>query len=78
MKVIVRKATESDSVIICKAILSSSRAGKKVGLFDFVFQASDDTKLLDHIKRLSTTATKCYCHYSNFFIAESAIVNDPN
>jgi hypothetical protein len=75
MKVTVRKATESDTVIICKAILSSSRAGKKVGLFDFVFQASDDVQLLEYIKRLTTTNTKSYCHYSNFFIAESAGVN---
>lgn len=72
MKVTVRKATESDTVIISKAILSSSRAGKKVGLFDYVFQASDDTILLEYLKRLATTSTKSYCHYSNFFIAESA------
>lgn len=75
MKVTVRKATESDTVIISKAILSSSRAGKKVGLFDYVFQASDDAKLLENIKRLTTTSTKSYCHYSNFFIAESAGVS---
>lgn len=72
MKVTVRKATQSDTVIISKAILSSSRAGKKVGLFDYVFQASDDTILLEYLKRLATTSTKSYCHYSNFFIAESA------
>lgn len=75
MKVTVRKATQSDTVIICKAILSSSRAGKKVGLFDFVFQASNDAELLVLIERLTTTSTKCYCHYSNFFIAESAGVS---
>lgn len=72
MKVTVRKATQSDTVIISKAILSSSRAGKKVGLFDYVFQASDDSILLEYLKRLATTSTKSYCHYSNFFIAESA------
>lgn len=72
MKVTVRKASETDSVIICKAILESSRSGKRVGLFDFVFKPSDDAQLLEYLKRLTTTTTKCYCHYSNFFIAESA------
>lgn len=71
MKVTVRKATEADTVIICKALLESSRAGKRVGLFDFVFQTSDDAQLLDYLKRLTTASTKCYCHYSNFFIATS-------
>ncbi|MDP3300756.1 MAG: acyl-CoA acyltransferase [Sulfuricurvum sp.] len=69
MKVTVRKATEADTVIICKALLESSRAGKRVGLFDFVFQTSSDPQLLDYLKRLTTAPTKCYCHYSNFFIA---------
>ncbi|MFA6189302.1 MAG: acyl-CoA acyltransferase [Sulfuricurvum sp.] len=71
MKVIVRKATENDSVIICKAILESSRAGKRIGLFDFVFHSANDAELLTHLQRLTTTSTKCYCHYSNFFIGVS-------
>ncbi len=71
MKITVRKASEADTVIICKALLESSRAGKRLGLFDFVFQASSDEQLLDYLKRLTTTTTKCYCHYSNFFIAVS-------
>lgn len=75
MKVTVRKASETDTVIICKAILESSRATKRVGLFDFVFQSSNDTELLDSLKRLTTTPTKSYCHYSNFFIAESGGVS---
>lgn len=70
MKVTVRKATESDAAIICKAMLLSSRAGKRVGLFDFVFQTSDDVRLLEYLKCLVTTSTKSYCHCSNFFIAD--------
>jgi hypothetical protein len=75
MKVTVRKASEADTVIICKALLESSRSGKRVGLFDFVFQTSNDSLLLDYLKRLTTAQTKCYCHYSNFFIAVSGGVN---
>ena len=75
MKVTVRKATDADTVIICKALLESSRAGKRVGLFDFVFHTSSDAQLLDYLKRLTTAQTKCYCHYSNFFIAAAGSAN---
>lgn len=75
MKVTVRKASEADTVIICKALLESSRAGKRVGLFDFVFQTSTDAQLLDYLNQLTTAKTKCYCHYSNFFIAVAGSEN---
>lgn len=75
MKVTVRKASEADTVIICKALLQSSRSGKRAGLFDFVFQASSDAQLLDYLKLLTTASTKSYCHYSNFFIAVSGSAN---
>lgn len=75
MKVTVRKAAEADTVIICKALLESSRSGKRVGLFDFVFQASSDAQLLDYLKKLTTASAKSYCHYSNFFIAVSGSEN---
>lgn len=71
MKVTVRKASETDTVIISQAILESSRAGKRVGLFDFVFQASNDIELMGYLQRLILTSTKSYCHFSNFFIAVS-------
>ncbi len=75
MKVTVRKASEADTLIICKALLESSRSGKQLGLFDFVFQASSDAQLLDYLKQLTTASAKSYCHYSNFFIAVSGSEN---
>jgi len=69
MNITVRKASESDAPIIADALLESSRAGKKTGLFDLVFETSDETKLLDYLQKLSLTTTKSYCHFSNFFIA---------
>jgi len=69
MNITVRKASESDAPIIAEALLESSRSGKKTGLFDLVFDTSDETKLLEHLQKLSLTATKSYCHFSNFFIA---------
>lgn len=69
MTITVRKASETDIDIVAQALLEGSRAGKKIGLFDLVFNISDTELLLGHLKRLATTTTKSYCHFSNFFIA---------
>ncbi|ADR34863.1 hypothetical protein Sulku_2203 [Sulfuricurvum kujiense DSM 16994] len=71
MAITVRKASESDIDLIAQAILESSRSGKNIGLFDLVFNTSDEELLLGHLKRLALTTTKSYCHFSNFFIAMS-------
>jgi ribosomal protein S18 acetylase RimI-like enzyme len=71
MAITVRKASEADIDIIAQALLESSRGGKRIGLFDLVFNTSEDTTLLSHLKRLALTSTKSYCHFSNFFIAVS-------
>ncbi|KFN39087.1 MAG: hypothetical protein JU82_08605 [Sulfuricurvum sp. MLSB] len=71
MAVTVRKASEADIEIVAQALLESSRAGKKIGLFDLVFNTSDEKTLLEHLRELALTPTKCYCHISNFFIALS-------
>ena len=72
MSITVRKASEVDIDIIAQALLESSRGGKKIGLFDLVFNTSDNDLLLQHLKNLALTTTKSYCHFSNFFIAVSA------
>lgn len=69
MAITVRKASEADSDLIAHAILESSRSGKKIGLFDLVFNTSDNAALLENLKRLALTSTKSYCHFSNFFVA---------
>jgi hypothetical protein len=71
MAITVRKASEIDIDIIAQALLESSRGGKKIGLFDLVFNTSDHETLLGNLKRLALTSTKSYCHFSNFFIALS-------
>jgi len=71
MAITVRKASESDIDLIAQALLESSRSGKNIGLFDLVFNTSDDELLLGHLKHLALTTTKSYCHFSNFFIAMS-------
>ncbi|MFA6144641.1 MAG: acyl-CoA acyltransferase [Sulfurimonas sp.] len=69
MNVTVRQAKESDAPFIAEALLESSRAEKKVGIFDFIFNTSDTTTLLAFLHKLTLTTTKSYCHFSNFMIA---------
>lgn len=71
MAITVRKASEADVDIVAQALLESSRADKKIGLFDLVFNTSDEETLRSHLKKLALTSTKSYCHISNFFIAVS-------
>ncbi len=71
MSITVRKASETDIDIIARALVESSRGGKKIGLFDLVFNTSDDEELFALLKKLALTSTKSYCHFSNFFIALS-------
>jgi len=69
MNITVRKAEESDSAALAQAILSSSRAGKKIGIFDLIFETSDNALLIERLQALTVTQTKSYCHFSNFLLA---------
>jgi hypothetical protein len=69
MNITIRKATESDADVVADAMLVSSRAGKKIGIFDLIFETSDDAKLTEQLRALALTPTKSYCHYSNFLLA---------
>ena len=70
MSIKIRKASQSDAKFLAQMILQSSRAEKKVGMFDFVLDASSDETLLSKLEKLTTTSIKSYCHFSNFLIAE--------
>jgi len=69
MNITVRKATENDADVIAQAILESSRAGKKIGIFDLIFETSENAVVLERLKSLAVTETKSYCHFSNFLLA---------
>jgi hypothetical protein len=69
MSITIRKALESDGAFIADALLKSSRADKKVGIFDYIFNTNDDQKLLEFLQKLTLASTKSYCHFSNFMIA---------
>lgn len=70
MSIKIRKATIDDAPFLAQMILQSSRAEKKVSMFDLVFNSNTDDELLDDIEKLTKTSIKNYCHFSNFLIAE--------
>lgn len=68
-KIDVRKASKDDSKFLALSMLKSSRAGKKIGIFDLIFDVENDDILLEKLEQLTTSDIKTYCHYSNFFVA---------
>ena len=46
MAIKIRKATVQDSPFLAQMILQSSRAGKKDGMFDLVFQTNNEKAIL--------------------------------
>lgn len=70
MGIEIRKASVKDAPFLAQMILQSSRAGKKSGLFDLIFESDDDTKILKCLEQLTQTVAKNHCHYENFLIAQ--------
>ena len=69
MSITIIQAKAEDSHFLAEMILRSSRAGKRDGLFDLLFQ-TDDHAILENLARLTQTDSKSHCHYSNFLIAQ--------
>ena len=70
MSIKIRQAKEQDADFLAHMILLSSRAGKKDGIFDIVFQGDDEEEILKKLASLTKTTAKSHCHYKNFLIAE--------
>jgi GNAT superfamily N-acetyltransferase len=64
----IRSAKAEDAPFLAWAIVESSRAGKKEGLFDRMLAPSED--LQKSLEKLITHEIKTICHYSNFLVAE--------
>ena len=69
MSMKIRNANEHDAPFLAQMILQSSRAGKKDGMFDLVFE-EDGESLLKTLQKLTQTNPKNYCYFKNFLIAE--------
>ena len=70
MSIKIRKAEATDASFLAQMILQSSRAGKKIGMFDLIFDNMDDKDVLKNIEKLTRTQTKNHCQYSNFLVAQ--------
>lgn len=70
MGIEIRRAGVKDAPFLAQMILQSSRAGKKSGLFDLIFESNDDKKILKCLEQLTQTVAKNHCHYENFLIAQ--------
>ena len=69
MSIKIKKATIEDALFLAKMILQNSRAGKKLGMFDLIFEKSDKD-ILENIRSLVIATAKSHCHFSNFLIAQ--------
>ena len=70
MNLTIKQATVEDASFLAQMILQSSRAGKKKGLFDVLFETDDDVTVLAKLEKLTQTEAKSHCHYKNFLIAQ--------
>ena len=70
MSITIKQAKVEDCVFLAQMILQSSRAGKKDGLFDLLFQTNDNSTILKNLEKLVQTDAKSHCHFSNFLIAQ--------
>ena len=70
MSIKIREAVADDASFLAEMILESSRAGKKVGLFDLLFGEKEDAEILKKLALLTTIEAKSHCHYKNFLVAE--------
>ena len=70
MSIKIKQATATDSAFLAQMILQSSRAGKKDGLFDLLFETNDNATILKRLESLTKTDAKSHCHFSNFLIAQ--------
>jgi len=71
MTIKIEKATLEDVPFLATMMLQSSRAGKAIGLFDYLFKSSDEKRLLEKLSWLLQSTKECYCHYTNFLVAKN-------
>jgi len=53
MNLTIKQATAEDASFLAQMILQSSRAGKKMGLFDILFKTDDDATVLAKLEKLT-------------------------
>ena len=71
MSIKIRKASSQDTQFLAKMMLQSSRAAKKIGIFDVIFENEDEAGILKNLEALAQTTVINHCHFNNFLVAES-------
>jgi len=66
MDIKIQKAKKEDIPFLAQMILQSTRAEKKIGIFDYLFGSQN---LLPSIEKLIVSPLKLYCYYENFLVA---------
>ena len=51
MSINIRKATSADAPFLAQMILQSTRADKKIGIFDLIFNTTDDKEILNYLEK---------------------------
>jgi len=70
MSIKIEKAKREDAPFLAQMMLESSRAQKKIGLFDYLFEASNDDELLEKLQHIALNPIGCYCYFENFLVAK--------
>lgn len=70
MSINIRKATSADAPFLAQMILQSTRADKKIGIYDLIFKDCKEAEIVENIEKLTTTTSKSPGHYTHFLIAE--------
>lgn len=71
MSIKIRKAQENDAPFLAQMILKSTRAGKKIGMFDLIFESKNDEEVLENLEKLVKAKTKNHCQFTNFLVAQA-------
>jgi len=70
MSLHIKKATKEDIPFLVEMMLQSSRAQKKIGLFDYLFEPATAEQLQKYLEQFIQENTKLYCFYENFLLAK--------
>lgn len=65
----IRPAEPDDSAFLAEAILNASRSHFDRGLWDLVFEGSDEERL-SFLEILTLTDARSFCHFSNFLVVD--------
>lgn len=58
MSINIRKATSADAPFLAQMILQSTRADKKIGIYDLIFKGANEEQLLNYFRETNRYSSK--------------------